>query len=156
MVGRKFNEDEVAGFSRYWKDKESKGILLPIAVSQVIQAEGDAAAAQAAIEKARLAQAEKTTTKRIRLGGMTLPKIRVHTNWDIADAVSFAQELLDDVEPPTLLPAQFSQDLLAAVLMEIAYEAAGDGMDDVLYYLDDPLWDSSKQMLGPVIEAVFK
>ena len=147
MVGRKFNEDEVAGFSRYWKDKESKGILLPIAVSQVIQAEGDAAAAQAAIEKARLAQAEKTTTKRIRLGGMTLPKIRVHTNWDIADAVSFAQELLDDVEPPTLLPAQLSQDLLAAVLMEIAYEAAGDGMDDVLYYLDDPLWDSSKQML---------
>ena len=137
MVRHNFREDEFPGFSRYWKDKESKGILLPVTTAQAIQAEEEAVAAQA----------EKTTTKRIRLGGMTLPKIRVHTNWDIADAVSFAQELLDDVEPPTLLPAQFSQDLLAAVLMEIAYEAAGDGMDDVLYYLDDPLWDSSKQML---------
>ena len=147
MVGRKFNEDEVAGFSRYWKDKESKGILLPTAVSQVIQAEADAAAAQAAIEKARPAQAEKTPMNRIRLGGRPLPKIRVHTNQDITDAVSFARELLTDVVPPTLLPAQFSQDLLAAVLMTTAYEAPEDGMDDVLHYLDDPLWCSTKQML---------
>ena len=137
MVRHNFREDEFPGFSRYWKDKESKGILLPVTTAQAIQAEEEAVAAQA----------QKTTTKRVRLGGKPLPKIRVQTDHDIADAVSFAQELLADVEPSTLLPAQLSQDLLAAVLMEIAYEAAGDGMDDVLYYLDDPLWDSSKQML---------
>ena len=144
MVRHNFREDEFPGFSRYWKDKESKGILLPVTTAQAIQAEEEAAAAQAKAEKA---QAQKTTTKRVRLGGKPLPKIRVQTDHDIADAVSFAQELLADVEPPVLLPAQLSQDLLAAVLMETAYEAEGNGMDDVLHYLDDPLWDSPKQML---------
>ena len=51
MVGRKFNEDEVAGFSRYWQDKESKGILLPASAARAIQAEAAAMAAQAAEQK---------------------------------------------------------------------------------------------------------
>lgn len=80
MVRHNFREDEFPGFSRYWKDKESKGILLPVTTAQAIQAEEEAVAAQA----------QKTTTKRVRLGGKPLPKIRVQTDHDIADAVSFA------------------------------------------------------------------
>lgn len=154
MVGRKFNEDEVAGFSRYWQDKESKGILLPASAARAIQAEAAAMAAQAAEQKASPppdlapAKTETSTPKQVGRGGRPLPKIRVHTNHDMEDAVSFARELLANVVPPVLLPAPLSQDLLAATVLVTAYEAPGDGINAVLHYLGDPLWDSPKQILA--------
>jgi ATP-dependent Lon protease len=84
-----------------------------------------------------------------------LPKIRVHTNHDMEDAVSFARELLANVAPPTLLSAEFSQDLLAATVLVSAYETPDDGMGAVLHYLVDPLWDSPKQILASFTHQKF-
>lgn len=130
-----FREEEMPGFVGYWKTKESTGLLLPSSVAQAIDAE--AMTAQAAAEEA------DRKPKKPKHGGMPLPEIRTP-----ADASSFAKNLLADATPPVLLSADFSQNLLAAVIMQIAEEGQGEGMGAVLYYLTDPLWDVPKQMFS--------
>lgn len=48
MVRRDFKDmdDEAPGFSRYWQDSRSNGILLPIAVAAAIEVAAEAAAAE--------------------------------------------------------------------------------------------------------------
>lgn len=84
---------------------------------------------------------------------MPLPEIRTP-----ADASTFAKNLLADVTPPVLLSADFSQNLLAAVIMQIAEEGQGEGMGAVLYYLTDPLWGRFKTnvQLAPMHGAIPK
>ena len=139
MVNRNFNDDDVAGFT-FYRGSRSQGILLPIPVAEAIKADAEAIAVTAV---------EKKPMSRIRVrGGKPLPKIRLNTNRDISDAISFAKNLLAAVVPPALLPAQFSEDLLVAVLLTTAYKHPGHGMSDVLYYVVDPLWDCPEQIFS--------
>lgn len=137
MVGRDFKDmdSEAPGFARYWQDTSSKGILLPVAV----------AAAVAAEKIAITAKAKPTLPV---LGGKPLPKIRINTDQDIADAIAYSKEFLKDAVPPALLSAQVSQDLLVAVLVTTVYKHPEHGMLDVLYYLIDSLWDSTGQLFN--------
>ena len=140
MTGSKFVEAE--GFARYWQDKESKGILVPEAVLKAVQAEAKAKAQDMTAQAAT-----KESAPQPKHGGPPLPKIRVHTDWDISDALAYAQKLLQGVAAPVLVPAKFSKDLLTAIVLISAYETPNDGMGAVFFYLDDPAWDSAKQML---------
>ena len=144
MVRRDFKDvdDEAPGFSRYWPDTRSNGILVPIAVAAAIEVAADAAAA----EQKKASTAKVIPTLPV-LGGKPLPKIRIGTDNDIADAIAYSKKLLQNVVPPALLSAQFSQDLLVAVLMVTTYRHPECGMSDVLYYLIDPLWDSPRQLI---------
>lgn len=138
MVRRDSKElDEAPGFARYWQDTSSIGILLPIAVLE-------AAVAQ---RKTAVTASQKKLTFPV-LGGKPLPKIRINTEQDIADATAFAKKFLKNAVPPALLSAQVSEDLLVAVLLVTAYQHPEHGMLDVLHYLVDPLWDSSRQVLS--------
>lgn len=103
MTGSKFVEAE--GFARYWQDKESKGILVPEAVLKAVQAEAKAKAQDMTAQAAT-----KETAPQPKHGGLPLPKIRVHTDWDISDALAYAQKLLQGVAAPVLVPAKFSKD----------------------------------------------
>lgn len=87
------------------------------------------------------------------LGGKPLPKIRIGTDNDIADAIAFAKKLLKNAVPPALLSAQLSQDLLVAVLIMTTYRHPEHGMADVLYFLIDPLWDSPGQLFNELKNA---
>lgn len=149
MVKRDFKDmdDEAPGFSRYWQDSRSNGILLPIAVAAAIEVAAEAAAAE------KKAFAAKGTPIPPVLGGKPLPKIRIGTDNDIADAIAFAKKLLKNAVPPALLSAQLSQDLLVAVLMLTTYRHPECGMSDVLYYLIDPLWDSPRQLINELKNA---
>lgn len=149
MNARKFVEAP-QGFARYWQDQESQGLLIPEAVLKAVQAE---AKAQAEAMTAQAA-AEESAPKP-KHGGAPLPKIRVHTNHDIADALSYARKLLQGVAPPVLLDAEFSKDLLAAIVLISAYETPNEGMGAVLFYLDDPLWDSPRQMVLSIWNSKF-
>lgn len=140
-------DDEAPGFSRYWQDTRSKGILLPIAVAAAIEVAAEAAAAE---KKACTAQVISIAPA---LGGKALPKIRIGTDNDIADAIAFSKKLLKNAVPPALLTVQFSQDLLVAVLMLTTYRHPECGMSDVLYYLIDPLWDSPRQLISELKNA---
>ena len=145
MVNRNFSEDDVTGFS-YYRGSRSQGILLPIPVAEALKADAAAMADFKAEEKKVFTT--KTETSRVPVrGGKPLPKIRINTNRDIGDAMAYARKRLAGVVPPALLPAQFSQDLLVAVLMTTAYGQPTRGMSDVLYYLVDPGWDCAKQVL---------
>lgn len=144
MVSRNFNDDDVTGFT-FYRGSRSHGILLPIPVAEAIKADAEAIAVTAV---------EKKPMSRIRVrGGKPLPKIRLNTNRDISDAISFAKNLLAGVVPPALLPAQFSQDLLVAVLLTTAYKHPEHGMSDVLYFVIDPLWDTPRQILSELKTA---
>ncbi|MBC7621586.1 MAG: AAA family ATPase [Candidatus Saccharibacteria bacterium] len=129
--------DEAPGFTRYWQDTSSKGILLPIAVVEAAVAERKSAVTTA-MEKFTLPV----------LGGKPLPKIRINTDQDIADATAFAKKFLKNAVTPALLSAQVSQDLLVAVLLVTAYKHPEHGMLDVLHYPVDPLWDNPRQLLN--------
>lgn len=150
MVRRDFNDvdNEAPGFTRYWQDTRSKGILLPIAVATAI---ADAAEAAAAAEKKALTA--PVIKPLIVLGGKPLPKIRIGTDHDLADATAYAKKLLKKAAPPVLLSAQFSQDVLVAVLLLTAYQRPECGMDDVLHYLVDPGWDSPLQVTSDLKRA---
>lgn len=149
MVRRDFKDmdDEAPGFSRYWQDTRSKGILLPIAVAAAIEVAAEAAAAEKKACTAKVISIPPV------LGGKPLPKIRIGTANDIADAMAFAKKLLKNALPPGLLSAQFSQDLLVAVLMMTTYRHPECGLSDVLYYLIDPLWDSPRQLINELKDA---
>lgn len=149
MVRRDFKDmdDEAPGFSRYWQDSRSNGILLPIAVAAAIEVAAEAAAAE------KKAFAAKGIPIPPVLGGKPLPKIRICTDNEIADAIAFSKKLLQNVVPPALLTVQFSQDLLVAVLMLTTYRHPECGMSDVLYYLIDPLWDSPRQLISELKNA---
>ena len=146
MVRRDFKDvdDEAPGFSRYWPDTRSNGILVPIGVAAAIEV---AAEAEAEAAEQKKASAAKVIPTRPLLGGKLLPKIRIGTNNDITDAIAFSKKLLQNVIPPALLTVQFSQDLLVAVLTVTTYKHPECGMSDVLYYLIDPLWDSPMQLI---------
>lgn len=101
MTGSKFVEAE--GFARYWQDKESKGILVPEAVLKAVQADAKANAQDMTAQAAT-----KESAPQPKHGGPPLPKIRVHTDWDISDALAYAQKLLQGVAAPVLVPAKFS------------------------------------------------
>ncbi|MHB8948652.1 MAG: AAA family ATPase [Rhodoferax sp.] len=135
MVRRDFKDvdNETPGFARYWQDTSSKGILLPIAV------------ATAVVEEKKAIRAKPTLPV---LGGKPLPKIRINTDQDIADAIAFSKKFLKNVVPPALLSAQVSQDLLVVILLVTAYKHPEHGMSDVLFWLVDPLWDSASQVLN--------
>lgn len=144
MVRRDFKDvdDDAPGFSRYRPDTRGNGILVPIAVATAIEVAAEAAAA----EQKKTSAAKVIPTMPV-LGGKPLPKIRIGTDSDIADAIAFSKKLLQNVVPPALLTAQFSQDLLVAVLMVTTYRHPECGMSDVLYYLIDSLWDSPRQLI---------
>lgn len=144
MVKRDFNDvdNEAPGFTRYWQDTRSKGILLPIAVATAI-----AIAAEAAAAADKQALTAKVNPSLPVLGGKPLPKIRVGTDKDMTDAMAFAKKLLKTAAPPVLLSAQLSQDLLVAVLLLTTYKRPSCGMADVLYYLIDPLWATPMQII---------
>lgn len=150
MVRRDFKDvgDDAPGFSRYyWQDSRSNGVLLPIAVAAAIEVATEAAAAE------KKAFAAKAIPMPLVLGGKPLPKIRIGTDNDIADAKAFTKKLLKNAVPPALLSAQFSQDLLVAVLLMTTYRHPEHGMSDVLYYLIDPLWDSPRQLVNELKNA---
>ena len=149
MVRRDFNDvdNEAPGFTRYWQDTRSKGILLPTAVAAAIDVAAEAAAAE---KKAITAKVIPTLPV---LGGKPLPKIRTGTAHDLADAMAFAKKLLKKSSPPVLLSAQLSQDLLVAVLLLTTYKRPECGMADVLHYPIDPLWDSPLQVIGDLKNA---
>lgn len=75
--------------------------------------------------------------------------IRIHTDDDLADAMSLAGQLLNGTSPSLdSMTRQFSMDLLVAVLMTTAYDKTRNKtLKEVLYFLVDPLWDSPKQLL---------
>lgn len=150
MVRRDFKDmdDEAPGFSRYWQDSRSNGILLPIAVAAAIEVAAEAAAAEKKACTAKVIPIPPV------LGGKPLPKIRIGTDHDVADAITFAKKLLKNAVPPVLVSAQLSQDLLVAVLITTTYGHPEHGMADVLYYLIDPLWDSPGQLFNELKNAV--
>ena len=151
MVKRNFKdfEGEVPGFVRYGKDPYSRGILLPNAVAAEIEVAEYATEAET---KALIAKAKAPTPLPV-LGGKPLPKIRIGTDHDLADATTFAQKLLKKAAPPILLSAQFSQDVLVAVLLLTAYKRPECGMDDVLHYPVDPAWDLPLQIVNDLKRA---
>lgn len=151
MVRRDFKDvdDDVPGFSRhYWPETRSNGVLLPTAVAAGIKIAAEAAAAE------KKALTAKLTPTLAVLGGKPLPKIRIGTDHDVADAIAFAKKLLKNAVPPVLVSAQLSQDLLVAVLITTTYSHPEHGMADVLYYLIDPLWDSPGQLFNELKNAV--
>lgn len=143
-------DSDAPGFTRHWQDSRSKGILLPHAVVASLEVEATARAAElkAVTASAITTATAKTIAPLPVLGGKDLPRIRIGTERDLADATAYAKELLENTVPPVLLSAQFSQDLLVAVLITTACQHPDHGMDDVLYYLVDPLWDCSRQIIN--------
>jgi ATP-dependent Lon protease len=150
MVRRDFKDvdDDVPGFSHYfWQDTRSNGVLLPTAIAAAIKISAETAAAEKKASTAKVLPILPV------LGGKPLPKIRIGTDNDVADAIAFAKKLLKNAVPPALLSTQFSQDLLVAVLMMTTYRYPAYGMADVLYYLIDPLWDSPRQLISELKNA---
>lgn len=144
MGRRNFREDEIPGtpgFARYWKDHDSKGLLLPASIAQAMTAE-DKADAEAMTSQAAAEEADRKP-KKSKHGGMPLPEIRTP-----ADALSFAKDLLSGVPAHVLMPSHFSRAMLAAVVLQVSRDEPGDGMGAVFYYLSDPLWDSPRQMFS--------
>ena len=146
---RKYSTDLVIppGFAEHWHDEVN--ILLPLSVAAEISLNK----VEAAYQKLA-AKAQKPTAIPARLGGKPLPKIRIGTKHDFNDAQRFAQKILKDVEPTSLLSAQMSEDLLVAVLIVSAFEppeAIAYGMDDVLNHVVDPGWDGPRQISSNMI-----
>lgn len=139
------NFAEVEGFSRFLRDRESTGLLLPTRVAKAIDDEAKASA------KAMTAQAAaEETDRKPKAGGSPLPKISTD-----ADAVAFAKKLLKGVTPPVLLSAELSQDMLAAALLIVAKEDPAQDMDAVLNYCTDPVWDSPRQMFNSLLHVPY-
>lgn len=80
---------------------------------------------------------------------LALSCIRLGTDDDLADASALALRLLG-AAPCGLDPVagEFSQDLLVAVCLSIAYDPRQSGtLAEVLRYLVDPAWDGARQIL---------
>lgn len=149
MVRKNFNEiEEISGYKHYWQDTQFKGILVPIGIAADL-ALAQAAASRPELEKGIPAKIEPIPV----LGGKPLPKISINTNDDIADAISFTNNLLAHVVPPALLSAKLSEDLLVSILMFTVYCHPERGMSDVLHHVIDPLWDHPMQIVNELKSA---
>jgi ATP-dependent Lon protease len=155
MVRRDFKDtdDEAPGFTRYWQDTRSKGILLPNAVAAAIEVAAEAATEAAAKEKKALQEAkEEETASAVQCDAdvQPLPDIAKNTGDDIKKAIAFALEFLRRTLPPELLDSSLSQQFLTAVLMVTTYTPteARKGLPAVLSYLTDPAWDSPRQIIN--------
>lgn len=73
-----------------------------------------------------------------------LASIRLNTNHDLADAQALASHLLDRI---VFRLRRMSYDLLTAVLMSNAYTQENKTLDNVLFFLTDPDWDSKIQII---------
>lgn len=80
---------------------------------------------------------------------LDLSCIRVATEHDLGDAHALATHLLVPNEMD-FVTRQFSFDLLVAVLLTTAYGKEEKTLDQVLFFLADPRWDSAKQILNGV------
>jgi len=155
MVRRDFKDmdDEAPGFSRYWQDTRSNGILLPITVVAAIQVEAEAATTeQKALQAAATNKKTKETEPAVQCDPnvQPLPDIAKDTNDDIKKASAFSFEFLRSTPPPELLDSSLSQQFLTAVLMATTYSPteARKGLPAVLSYLTDPAWDCPGQVIN--------
>ena len=85
--------------------------------------------------------------------------IRTGTDHDLADATALASRLLDDTSANLdFVTRQFSTDLLVAVLLSVVYGPMTKTIDEVLFFLNDPLWENAHQMLCTILndEDAFK
>lgn len=73
-----------------------------------------------------------------------LASIRINTPHDLADAQALASHLLDRI---VFRLRRMSYDLLTAVLMSNAYTQEDKTLDNVLFFLTDPDWDSKMQII---------
>lgn len=159
MVKRDFKDvdDEAPGFTRYWQDTRSKGILLPLAVAAAIEVEAEAtkeaaAAEQKALQAAATNKKTKETEPAVQCDPnvQPLPDIAKDTKDDIKKAIAFALEFLRRTPPPELLDSSVSQQFLTAVLMVTTYSPteARKGLPAVLAYLADEGWDCPGQVIN--------
>ncbi len=134
MVKRDFKDvdDEAPGFTRYWQDTRSKGILLPLAVAAAIEVEAEAtkeaaAAEQKALQAAATNKKTKETEPAVQCDPnvQPLPDIAKDTKDDIKKAIAFALEFLRRTPPPELLDSSLSQQFLTAVLMVTTHPNRG-------------------------------
>ncbi|MCL4469918.1 MAG: AAA family ATPase [Gammaproteobacteria bacterium] len=73
--------------------------------------------------------------------------IRTGTKHDLADATALASRILKDQTDLDNATAAFSKDLFVGVTLHIAYSDNRRRFQDMLDYIIDPCWDSTKQML---------
>lgn len=77
-----------------------------------------------------------------------LASIRVDTEHDLADAKKLAANWLAQATAGLdIFSAQFSNDLLVAIALHLAYQQKGGNLLDALDYLLDPGWQFAKQVI---------
>lgn len=78
-----------------------------------------------------------------------LASIRISTNNDLADASALASQLLNKSQKGMdSVTFELSKDMFVAVALYLSYDQKNVRFQDMLDYLTDPRWDSSKQMLS--------
>jgi ATP-dependent Lon protease len=89
-----------------------------------------------------------TTGKENMKNDLDLSCIRTGTDDDLSDAVALASHLLDaKLANHDFAARRFSLDLMTAVLLTAAYGDRAKTLEEVLFYLSDPAWDSPLQIL---------
>lgn len=154
MAKSNFKDEDPPGFTRYWQDTNSKGILLPAQLAEAIKvATAQAAAAEKkAIQDFYTGEKPKPVPAVVQCNPnvQPLPDIAKDTNDDIKKAAAAAFEFLHSTPPPELLDSSLSQQFLTAVLMVTTYSPAEarKGLPAALSYLTDPAWDCAGQVIN--------
>jgi len=79
---------------------------------------------------------------------LDLASIRVDTEHDLADAKTLASKWLALATAELdIFSAQFSNDLLVAIALHLAYERKGGNLFDVLDFLLDSRWECARQLI---------
>ncbi|MEQ1814339.1 MAG: AAA family ATPase [Candidatus Nitrotoga sp.] len=78
----------------------------------------------------------------------SLASIRIDTNHDLADASELATQLLNKSQKGMdSVTFELSRDMFVAVALYLSYNQKNASFQDLLEYLTDPCWDSTKQMV---------
>lgn len=148
------------GFTLYGNEPNTR-LLLPISLAERLESQSEITAQKSAAEKIAIAVKQSIESvppaiqyplhkneELLKKIGFNIESIRTDTNYDLSDAMTLASRVLaKSTMGLDRVSVSFSNDLLIAITLELAYSESCGTLIDILNFICDPRWCNSKQIL---------